>query len=206
MPAFLAGCTKQEIKGEVFISTEGGDIKRISGAPIRFYQREQLEKNIADSAKNAAAAMPSYDKAIAKQKRKLAEEESELAGVTDARVMQATMSYISSIKALKEVWEHLRDAWPHAYYFVNLFPAPEFETRTDADGKFAITLPRGDWIMVAESSRRVGDSEEWYFWTYPVKGESGNILSNHNLVTSSDPDSVLQAKIGRKPEPTPEDY
>lgn len=200
-----AGCKKanQEVKGEMFISTEGGDTKRVSGALIGFYQRQQLEQSITQSSKTAMADIPPYDAEIKRLTRAiddLSQEISNETGGTTA-LYEAQGNLMAATRGLKTTWENLRDAWPHASYYFGLFPKPEFETRTDADGKFSIELPPGDWIMVAESKRKVGASEEWYYWTYPVKSPAGNILSNHNLVTSDDQDSILKTRIARKPAP-----
>ncbi len=198
----------KEIKGEVFITTKGADTKRLSGILIRFYQREELEKNFADSVKNAAAAMPPYEKTINRLQKEILEtekefNESEKSGGAHFQAAMATINLINAQKNYLQVWVNCMNAWPHASYYFDLLPQAQFETRSDSDGKFTISLPKGDWIIVAEASRHIGKStdDEWYYWTYPVKQSDGNLLSNHNIVTSGNSDSVLKTEMGRKPFP-----
>ena len=201
----------KEIKGEVFITTKGADTKRLSGIPIQFYQREELEKYLACSSKNATAAMPTYDKTINKLEKNILENEKELNELQNSgergelfnRAVQSIEDLIKVRKNHLQVLINIMNAWPHASYYFDLLPQAQFETRSDSDGKFTISLPKGDWIIVAEASRHIGKStdDEWYYWTYPVKQSDGNLLSNHNLVTSGNSDSVLKTEMGRKPFP-----
>ena len=198
----------QQIKGEVFITTQGADTKRLSGIQIRFYKREELERSFAISATSAPAAMPPYIKEINKLEKEISESEIELAESEKkgeylgaaGRAMSATRDLIKAQKDMLQVWVNLMNAWPHASYYFDLLPQAEFETRSDSEVKLVISLPKGDWIIVAEASRHIGKSteDEWYFWTYPVKQSEGNLLSNYNLVTSGNSESVLKTKMGRK--------
>jgi hypothetical protein len=188
----------QEIRGEVFITTQAGDTKRISGELVKFYQREQLEKSIEQSSKTAPNAMPPYDSEIAKVDQQIKEINQSTADAPFSQaIVDSKVRMLRLTDELKTLWTNLKTSWPHASYYFEQFPKPEFETRTDSDGKFSIELPEGNWIMVAETSRKVGASDEWYYWAYPVKSSSGNILSNFNLVTSGDADSLLKTKVAR---------
>ena len=200
--------SSKQIKGEVFISTKGADTKRLSGVPIRFYKREILEKNFAESAQNAADAMPPYENTINRIHNEILETKKNLdeleksggSGGAHHRLVLATMDVKKAKEDLLQVWVNIMNAWPHASYYFNLLPQPEFETRSDSDGKFAISLPKGDWIIVAQASRHLGGSteDEWYFWTCTIKESDANLLSNHNLVTSGNSESVLKTKMGKK--------
>ena len=194
----------QEIKGEVFISTEGGDTKKLSGILIRFYKRESLEIFLADCAKNSNLAMPPYDQEIKKADNEILSYEKQL---KEAIVSERTSQYEAIIediktliklsKKLKAMNEYYKASWPHASYYFSLLPQTEFETRTDSDGKFSITLPKENWIIVAETSRKFGKSEEFYYWTCMAKKHAVNVLSNFNLVTAKNSESILKTELGK---------
>jgi hypothetical protein len=70
------------------------------------------------------------------------------------------------------------------------------DTKTDADGKFTLSVPAGKtYVLAAESSRSVGDSTEKYYWIVDVDLTKANdgltvLLSNDNEV--DDPISALK--------------
>ena len=119
----------QEIKGEVFISTEGGDTKKLSGILIRFYKRDSLEIFLADCAKNSNLAMPPYDQQIKKADNEILSYEKQL---KEAIVSEHTSQYEAIIediktliklsKKLKAMNEYYKASWPHASYYFSLLP------------------------------------------------------------------------------------
>lgn len=69
------------------------------------------------------------------------------------------------------------------YYFENL-PTPIGISKTDADGKFTLSLPPGKYAIAATSSREVFKNTESYYWLVWVNISSPNqslMLSNDNL-------------------------
>lgn len=151
--------TNQEISGEVFITTQAGDTKRISGELVKFYPREQLEKSIQQSSKTAPTAMPPYDSEIAKVDQQISEINRITADVPFSQsIVDSKVRMLRLTDELKTSLTNLKNSWPHASYFFALFPKPEFEARTDSDGKFSVELPPGEWVMVVEASRNLGTS------------------------------------------------
>lgn len=70
-----------------------------------------------------------------------------------------------------------------AYYFTSL-PQSEWKSKTDADGKFTLTLPVGTYVVAAESTRKIVDSSESYYWLVVVDANTKNqqiMLSNDNF-------------------------
>ena len=58
------------------------------------------------------------------------------------------------------------------------------QTKTNGDGKFTLTLPRGEYEVQAVSSRYVIDDTEIYNWFVPIvlnQEKQSIILSNDNL-------------------------
>jgi hypothetical protein len=62
------------------------------------------------------------------------------------------------------------------------------ELKTNSDGKFNLTLPRGRYEISASSSRRIFDKTEYYTWIIPVELTQEKqiiMLSNDNLIMNS---------------------
>jgi hypothetical protein len=66
---------------------------------------------------------------------------------------------------------------------------PNAEAKTDADGRFLFTPPSDKFMLVAKSSRLMGDKQEEYLWLEIFQrdsiGPSGLLLSNDNLMGDS---------------------
>lgn len=61
---------------------------------------------------------------------------------------------------------------------------PDYETKSNSDGKFSIRLPVGNYKVVAQSRRYVLGEIEKYYWDVPITlTEVGStiLLSNDNL-------------------------
>ena len=70
------------------------------------------------------------------------------------------------------------------YYFQDL-PAAVATGKTDADGKFTLTLPPGKYVFAATASRSVFKDTEQYAWLVNVdasKPVQGLLLSNDNEI------------------------
>ncbi len=75
-------------------------------------------------------------------------------------------------------------------YYLSDLPSPIARSTSDADGRFQMTVPRGESIaLIARSSRRVGASREsysWLVWTSLDGNNSSEVLmSNNNLLTAA---------------------
>jgi hypothetical protein len=167
---------------------------------IKFCSRDNLKQSIEKSLSTSTNEIPPYDPEIIKLKQKLKDlREMPLDGSAIAYNNSIFETIKTTIKYI-EVLEYLKKEWPHASYYFSKFPPAELETRTDSTGKFSIDLPKGDWVLVAENHRNVGaDTDEYYYWTLPVEGKKSITLSNHNMVTSNSPESLLQTAVSNKP-------
>jgi hypothetical protein len=78
--------------------------------------------------------------------------------------------------------------------FFEGLPTPEVSAKTDADGRFKLSIPdQGEFALVAASSRAVGDRVEKYYWVVRLKPEDSTVtLSNDNLTSSGSTDSLLK--------------
>ncbi len=83
-------------------------------------------------------------------------------------------------------------------YFDNLLHSQN-AAKTDADGKFTLTLPVGERIALAAHAGRQtpGDLEEYYWlvWFTPRDSTENRImLSNDNLASSGNPESAIRVE------------
>jgi len=84
-----------------------------------------------------------------------------------------------------------------AFYFAYLqFPIQTAET--DADGKFAIEVPKtGKFVIAAQAQRSIGDHTEHYYWLQPASLESRQLiqnLSNNNLTSTTGTSSLIHTE------------
>lgn len=87
-------------------------------------------------------------------------------------------------KAINEVESKIAYFNNPAFYFSSL-PHSKFISKTDADGKFLLSLPTGKFAITATSSRQVGSHLESYYWLVWVDVAAENqqiMLSNDNLL------------------------
>jgi hypothetical protein len=70
-----------------------------------------------------------------------------------------------------------------AYYMVDL-PKAAAVAKTDADGKFSLSVPQGRYVIAAQASRSVFRDTEYYYWLVAVDGTKPQalMLSNDNQV------------------------
>jgi hypothetical protein len=183
------------VSGEIFITTRGGDTIKISGADVRFFSREAVQKAYDEALGTAPSDIPNYDESIATW-TKLATDFDRLKGQFSGYKRDELT------ERAKSSWEHVQNLknakaeWPHASYIFTFFPEAKFQTLTDSEGRFSISLPQGDWVAVAESRRSLGKTEERYYWTLPAQGGKQLLLTNQNMVTASSSDSVINVSIG----------
>jgi len=77
------------------------------------------------------------------------------------------------------------DYFDSAQFYFEGLPTPVGTSKTDADGKFALSVPAGKYVIAANSSRDVGKDTESYFWLVLVDTTSrpnqSVMLSNDNM-------------------------
>jgi hypothetical protein len=67
----------------------------------------------------------------------------------------------------------------------------------EAAEKAVLATPNEYSTRALARANQAVQAKEWLYWVYPVKNSSGNILSNFNLVTSGNADSLLNTKVAR---------
>lgn len=77
------------------------------------------------------------------------------------------------------------EAFDKAEFLFEGLPKSNTFAKTDADGKFVLSLPKGKYVITANSTRSVGSYSEIYHWLVLFDAASPNqslILSNDNFL------------------------
>ena len=91
--------------------------------------------------------------------------------------------------------KQLSSAYDRAVSFESLteIPNPDFISASgisDDNGDFSLSLPIGDYYLIARGSRTVFDSEEHYYWARPVSVPSDEskrcLMGNNNMLGGGD--------------------
>lgn len=191
---------KVSITGQVFVVTKGReniklalvDVVAIPEKELSQYIKSQHDKGIEqqtvifprlEPAKKAASA------AAAASKKCYTPPYDHCAGYTTIGHMDLPNSVIkkdemyAKAAAYEKVMAefHYYDSGGH--YFEKL-PMQVAASKTDADGKFNLSLPHGKYALAAKSSRDASGTTENYYWLVWVDTTSPNhsvMLSNDNL-------------------------
>ena len=93
------------------------------------------------------------------------------------------------------------DYFSSGQFFFDGIPVPVAMANTDADGKFRARLPAGKYVVAASTARKVGTSEETYYWLVQIDTSRKNeslMLSNDNLFGTSCGECIQFAKVATK--------
>lgn len=110
-------------------------------------------------------------------------------------ILLAGLKKYADYKIQNDFFDHVY--YSGAFYFA-YFQFPIQTAETDADGKFAIEVPKtGRFVIAAQAQRSVGDHTEHYYWLQPVSPESGQRiqnLSNNNLTSTTGTSSLVHTE------------
>jgi hypothetical protein len=199
------------IEGQVFIRTQGAETIKLSLVEVQLFDEKVITEDVERKHKAAAPV----DEHLQTLKREAAEVIRQTKDVHNrlseqlpqrlsaARTPEEMFKYTNAIDAaiaanteanlrsidVEEKAYYIRSA---DYYFSGL-PKPLQATQTDADGKFVFKAPIGTYVLVAVSTRNVGEKTEKYHWMVKVTtGLAKKImLANDNLSSSGSPDSII---------------
>jgi hypothetical protein len=214
-PTTTTTATKR-IEGQVFIVTKGGSaiklaLVQVSAIPLGQMERYlgEVEREVtgerhkADSliseakaaVRNATNAREQHYQAWQRQQGDVIQEfKKNMRGEYNASNAEykGLVERVWKMQARLEEAIHTRHAMYSAAPYFTKLPEPVASTKTDADGKFGLTLPAGDeYVLGARAKRSLpGGGSEHYFWL--VKAQSSTVmLSNDNLASAGSPDSVV---------------
>ena len=73
---------------------------------------------------------------------------------------------------------------PNVYAYLDPLPEQIDKTVTDSEGRFSLTLPPGEYALLAVEHRDIGGKKEFYQWL--VKAQPKTVLTNNNLAGRGD--------------------
>ena len=194
--ALLLSCSRQQkIDGSVFIVTEGAENIKLGLVTVALFDRKQITPDILKAA--TTLAQNNLDKFLEDYKR----DEVQMRQLADATFAKGAAPGGDFIRLNRESHK-IRDAW-----FTNECPArskifvnntfkiyannigtPLVTSKTDADGKFSFSIPKGSYLLAATAERKVMGETEFYYWLNAVdfdeKRSKQVMLSNDNLINT----------------------
>ncbi len=205
-----ASMDAKTIRGDVFIVTAGGPAIKLALVQVKAISKIEMENHIAKIEQQIAPERAEADSAVSRamkesdarikqmQAMTLKEIQKQMADdlkrsrAERDKAIQAPIHARIQLKELRARQKTLNSAAP---FFVDL-PQPVATAKTDADGRFELTIPdKGEYVLVASAERTVFNDVERYFWVVRLNSEEFKAtLSNDNLTTSGSADSLLTTK------------
>lgn len=183
----LTGCGEKQIAGQVFVVTQAKENIKLALVTVGAIPQEEFDQHLKEKQskkiEQQKLLLPKYEQA-----------KSELEGDKVTYKWHALYPTPKEIKeneilavaiAGKEAAITEYEKFDKAEFLLEGMPQPNFISKTDADGKFTLTLPKGRYVITANSSRGVFGSSETYHWLVSVDTSSVNqllMLSNDNLL------------------------
>lgn len=208
--ACLQGCSRQqELAGEVFIVTKGGQNFKLGLVEIRAIPESDIKPFISQKLKDAEAQRPTLEEAVTEAERRYKQAKANARAAANDYLnadLEDRMSSLNTRFSREDGAREKLDALNDAEGKLAYLSAPEFffdglpqgvaSARTNADGKFTLTVPRsGKYALAARAQREVFGSTEFYYWMVWVEADSATkvTLGNTNLMVENSPDTVVSA-------------
>jgi hypothetical protein len=199
----------RDITGQVFIVTKAHESVKLGLVPVSVYARDAIQSSIEavdaalkserDEAKDQQTTIREAQKsasALHDQLWKDARSSSYDKQRYDAALRAGNLSLEISQLNLA-VGRRVSFLLGSAPYFqeLNEHHRPVATTKTDADGKFTVTVPsEGEFAIVASSERQTLKDTEYYFWVVPAADHVD--LTNDNLTRATTGASLLHVRGG----------
>ena len=213
---FLTPVQAKRVDGQIFIVTAGAQAIKLPLVSVAAVSKANIEEHIKELDLKVAPERAKADASVTQLTAELEHDKrAEAIGLAKAKASVGMSSLSSDQKIVnqhlqfgrltelqkrsKKTEERLGGALARrkslrsvAAYFLDL-PQPVATAKTDADGRFTLTLPdEGEYVMVASSTRAVFSQTENYYWMVRVDPQQSSItLSNDNLSISGSPESML---------------
>lgn len=172
-----------ELSGQVFIVTRGRDNIKLALVNIYAFPEKDVFQHNVKLLEKVVQIQQIENQELQSAREEAKEVEAATKNPDSPPDSSQLEQYISKTLKYKEISKKGITTIDGKYYFANL-PAPLVTSKTDADGKFNLSLPQGKYVIAAESSRDVVGRVENYYWLVWVDATSPNnsvILSNDNL-------------------------
>lgn len=211
------------LNGQVFIVTKGGTNFKLGLVDVKIFQRRELEevldlfqKEIVAKKKEVAFNLEAANEEMARIRADLEIASSQLREAEIDSMINGGRAAKQRVERAKERIELINsEAEPIRERAVKMIqiaelagagaifgrlPIPITQSRTDADGKFTISLPGArDLILGATATRMVGDEKEEYYWLVILPEPKADLLpvllSNHNLLENMSEDAAINMAL-----------
>lgn len=210
--ANAANAAHVQVQGQVFVVTRGGTTFKLALVEVsafreselqtRFAQaweaeKEQRNQLVADaqvasdnlSEANASNAIQSAQTEAARrewQRNTLLRDSYSKISAADS-ALRATLSAVYSAKAVFNTANMKLSALVSPEHFIAVQGVPLTTSKTDADGKFELTLPLGVFAISATGQRMVGGDTESYVWLVRLNTNlpaTKLLLTNDNMANT----------------------
>jgi sRNA-binding protein len=157
---------KGTLSGQVFVSSREGENFKLGAVQVGLFARDAIDTLLTAAKKQA-----------------------------DIKIQQLS----PPVGAAKDEYQKIlasRDFYYSGAFYFGLLLDPIHVTESDADGRFAIEVPKtGTFVIAAKAQRTVGEYTEHYYWLQPVSLEGEQQLtqnlSNNNLTSTTGTSSLI---------------
>jgi hypothetical protein len=193
----FSGCSKQQgepvkiqaeerIDGSVFIVTEGAESIKLGLVTVVLFDAEQIKPPLLRNA--TLLVKTNIDKFLEIEGPLFSEAIRPKPGANEAY-----QEY--KIEAAKRKQDWIRNTFQ---IYLDNVASPIETSKTDADGRFSFTIPRGHYLLAASAERKVLDKTEIYCWLVRVDFDGKPIkqvmLSNDNRILTEN--TPIQFSLG----------
>jgi hypothetical protein len=205
---------QRNLTGDVFIVTKSAQNVKLGLVEVQVLPYDETKKSIermkAQANKEIASLLPALDaarqalqtaEAQFKAARANEDEARENAGYESSILADASNERVAASRAVSSARNKLIELdkralnWSSGAMFFAGLPPPIKSVKTDAEGKFSISLDKEAFALGARATREIGGTVENYYWLISVAFD-GQIskrifLSNDNLASSDSADSLV---------------
>lgn len=191
--AMLSGCGEKEITGQIFVVTQAKANIKLALVAVGAIPQEEFDSFLkakqSERQDQQGQLSSKYNIARTQQDGAMSAKELEITyGNYSATQKKAVALEVSNKEKIAEIAKAViaeYEAFDKDEFLLEGMPQPKFISKTDADGKFTLKLPKGKYVIKANSSRAVFGSSETYHWLVVVDTSNINqplMLSNDNLL------------------------
>jgi hypothetical protein len=212
-----ASTSARTVDGQVFIVTAGGPAIKLALVQVAAVSQSDIQKHIADIDATLAEERAKIDATVAELTQAIQRDRRSLGpakweggkggfgwwmmrgpgrgknGASEWPKFHAIEQRLAkNEERVSEPRSRQKYLYSAAPYLAAL-PAAVETAKTDADGRFQLSIPdEGDYVLVATASRVILDITERYCWMVKVDRRASKItLSNDNLTTSGGSESII---------------
>jgi hypothetical protein len=220
----LGACNSEvQVPGDVFVASRGGQSFKLALVEISAFAEADIRDAAVRHARRADSVLAGQPD-IRELQARVADANARLVALADAPGSTAAAAiwrdsflyeapprvgdksrwsafrraYTDSIVAEKNLANAGRTAAALTGSVFDSLPSPSATAKTDADGRFTITLKRGQRYLIRATASRdvIGSTEnyEWLVWRTAGAGTERLVLANDNM-TDTEPGEAARAEI-----------